>query len=365
MKWLLGFSVICLSVLFAELMSRNIEKGYFIDTNLYIQGAKPKLHRLSRIPGLSYELVPNTKTPDGFFRVNSRGIRDKEYGSPKPEGVYRIIILGDSVTFGTEYRVEETYPKILESILSSNLIFPYKFEVLNAGVCGYNALQKFIFFKNKLLTYQPDLVIFQFLNDDYYRNAVVIPDNSYYTGQKVKKFSLGEYFAANFPAIIPLPERFNTYLFRYCALYRLINKTLYDWLSFKNPGRYPINAYRFAGYKNMSDSMRLNKEVFGKFFTFSRENNFQFVLLLVPELVNQDNMDPWIKGQCPDKFGFKVIELFDEFKRRGIDLVTLRIYPKGLCHFNKTGHAYTAQIISEWLKANVLIKLKAAAVTKN
>jgi len=53
-------------------------------------------------PVLDHSLVPNsicrfkTKEWDLEFKVNSQGLRDKEYSIQKPAGVYRIIMLGDS-----------------------------------------------------------------------------------------------------------------------------------------------------------------------------------------------------------------------------------------------------------------------------
>ena len=96
--------------------------------------------------------------------INSHGLRDREYSEAKPPGVYRIVMLGDSTTFGWGVTEEQTVAKILEREL--NKAGNRRFEVLNAGVGNYGTVQEY----NHYLTYDrafhPDLVILEyFIND--------------------------------------------------------------------------------------------------------------------------------------------------------------------------------------------------------
>ncbi len=348
-KLLVFFITLLVVLTSVELMCKALEKKYFFNTAVYVQRAKPLLHKISDIPGLSYELIANAKGENGFYSINSKGIRDREFEIPKPDDVFRIIVLGDSVTFGTEYPIELTYPKVLEKLLNKKNGTKRRYEVLNTGVCSYNAVQKFLFLKNKLLDYEPDLVIFQFLNDDYYRNAVVLPGDKALK-QKDVFLSLGEYFSANFPKLLMLPYSLDRFLIRHLASYRVVNKMLYDRLSVDNPERFPAQGYRFAAYTDLDESMRVNKAVFEKFFELSKKHGFRLYLLLVPELKNESRIDDWIRKDCPDKYGFAVIDLLKAFKARGIDLESLRIVPEGTCHFNDKGHRLTAGIIKERLE---------------
>ena len=98
-------------------------------------------------------------------RINNFGFRGKDFQLEKKPGTYRIICLGDSVTFGWSVADEETYPAQLEKILQEK--YPDRdIEVLNLGVTGYTSFQGkklFLTFAEKL---KPDLVIFGFGQND-------------------------------------------------------------------------------------------------------------------------------------------------------------------------------------------------------
>lgn len=107
-----------------------------------------------------FELVPNTryKTKGGKeFVINSKGLLGPEFDSIPQDRTYRIIALGDSCTFGSG-NWAETYPAILQQRLNSGGSRT-KFEVLNAGIEGYNSQFALGRLKDELLNYKPKLVI--------------------------------------------------------------------------------------------------------------------------------------------------------------------------------------------------------------
>ncbi len=64
---------------------------------------------------------------------NSLDLRDRDFAIPKPAGVYRILMLGDSFTWGVGLNVERALPKVLESRLSA-IETGVTIEVVNAAV---------------------------------------------------------------------------------------------------------------------------------------------------------------------------------------------------------------------------------------
>jgi hypothetical protein len=99
-----------------------------------------------------------------FLNSNSKGIRGKtEYDYPRAAGKQRILVLGDSFTFGEEVSDDETYSHDLESALPNT-------EVLNLGVQGYGHDQMLLYLKEEGVKYHPNVVILGFAYLDIYRN---------------------------------------------------------------------------------------------------------------------------------------------------------------------------------------------------
>jgi lysophospholipase L1-like esterase len=94
-------------------------------------------------------------------KINSDGFRDREYPVAR-DGKYRMIFLGDSLTFGWGVEKAKTFEEILERELSTRR----PTEIINFGVGNYNTVQEVNLFLDKGLKYQPDqVVIFYFIND--------------------------------------------------------------------------------------------------------------------------------------------------------------------------------------------------------
>jgi hypothetical protein len=66
-------------------------------------------------------------------KISSQGLRNEEVMMPKPRGVYRILAVGDSFTFGWGVPSEQSWPKVLEETLRKK---DQKIEVINAGRHG-------------------------------------------------------------------------------------------------------------------------------------------------------------------------------------------------------------------------------------
>ncbi|MBT8422142.1 MAG: SGNH/GDSL hydrolase family protein [Gammaproteobacteria bacterium] len=105
-------------------------------------------------------------------KINSDGFRDEEY-SLERTAAHRIVVLGDSLTFGWGVEQEDTYEAILERELGQ--IRPV--EMINTGHGNYNTVQQVNLLREKGLAYNPDkVVVFFFIND-----AEVTPVRSKWT----------------------------------------------------------------------------------------------------------------------------------------------------------------------------------------
>lgn len=100
--------------------------------------------------------------------INSRGFRGDEFEVPKPTGTYRILNVGDSVAFGWEVMQEDTYGQQLAAMLNER-DDGSRYEVINAGVPGWNLETARNFLLQEGLSYQPDLILLDItvVNDIY------------------------------------------------------------------------------------------------------------------------------------------------------------------------------------------------------
>jgi hypothetical protein len=120
-------------------------------------------------PTRGWAMMPEVKnmTPFGpgkFVNSNSKGLRGTtEYDYARTPGQQRILVLGDSFTFGTDVSDDETYSHYLESDLPNT-------EVLNLGVQGYGQDQMLLYLTEEGVKYRPDVVILGFLHMDIHRN---------------------------------------------------------------------------------------------------------------------------------------------------------------------------------------------------
>jgi len=129
-----------------------------------VQEGKAGGHRVSQNLVLLYEPIPGPSTTGD--KVNSDGLRDREYSVAKPAGIRRILVLGDDVVQGYGVAAEDSLPKRLEATYQAN---GHSVEVLNFGVSGYDTQQEIEFFKTKGIKYRPDIVVVTYvLNDNRY-----------------------------------------------------------------------------------------------------------------------------------------------------------------------------------------------------
>ena len=103
--------------------------------------------------------------------TSDRGFRSPHFADAKRPGVFRIVCLGDSSTFGMNVDDADPYPQVLQRLLDQRA--PGRFEVLNLGVPGYSSRQGLELLRQQALKYQPDLVIFAFgTNDRFWRRTI-------------------------------------------------------------------------------------------------------------------------------------------------------------------------------------------------
>ena len=102
------------------------------------------------------------------YAINGEGFRDaKPHPVPKPPGTQRVLLLGDSFTFGQGVAYEETWPVLAERELERG---GAKVDLVKAGVQGMDTRTEYILLRRHARRYQPDAVVVGFLINDLYTN---------------------------------------------------------------------------------------------------------------------------------------------------------------------------------------------------
>jgi len=128
------------------------------------------LHEVRPDRGWLYGLRPGaegrvSETGDALYRINEDGFRGPRHARPRPDGVSRMLVLGDSVSFGYGVEEADAFPRVLERELAARV--PSRaVEVVNLGVGGYNPWNETQLLVDVGLGYQPDLVLAQFCIND-------------------------------------------------------------------------------------------------------------------------------------------------------------------------------------------------------
>jgi len=144
------------AVLLGEVMVRTVapQQLYRFPDGLYVSHP---LQRYRLAP--AFEGVAETSEYDTTIRTNGIGLREDAEIGPKQPGTYRILAIGDSFTMGVGVNGPETFVELLEDRLNEASFGGMKYEVINAGVPGFNINQEIITLDERGRELMPDLVV--------------------------------------------------------------------------------------------------------------------------------------------------------------------------------------------------------------
>jgi lysophospholipase L1-like esterase len=122
-------------------------------------------HRFRNHPVLLGDLRPNSDEIRDIHAVlpykvitNDQGLR-MEYELTFPKTRQRVLILGDSYTFGPYLPNPHVYPNMLDREDPDR-------EIVNAGIMGYTISDELRLFREKAKYVEPDIVVLQVYSND-------------------------------------------------------------------------------------------------------------------------------------------------------------------------------------------------------
>ena len=158
-------------VIFCCFIGSEIFVRYVIDDgmeyNLEMWKYARKLKRVSADPGQGHKHIPSrTAHLMGVdVVINSHGHRNKEISINKSPGITRVVMLGDSLTFGWGVSSENTVSARLEVLLNATGS-ENRFEVINAGIGNTNTEMQVTRFLTDEVKFAPDILVLNyFIND--------------------------------------------------------------------------------------------------------------------------------------------------------------------------------------------------------
>jgi lysophospholipase L1-like esterase len=241
------------------------------------------------------------------YRTNAAGFRDREF-APKARDAFRILAVGDSVTFGYREAAQHAFPQQLERRLAGRP--GPRIEVFNLGVAGYNALQEVRLFETRGLALDPDLLVL----------AYVLNDNK----QDGADGGLTLHFRRS-------PSR------------------LYDWIG--------VRLRRLARRIGRD----VTTEAFDELAALARSRELPVVVMIVPELRFRDG--EWSRPErhravaaLARARGFRVLDLKDAFVADGFEsLMRDNVHP------NPRGYALIARQLERFLEDEGLLPVLAGS----
>lgn len=126
----------------------------------WTRGLTPQVVRPSAEPSIGFEHIPNLDVfANGVpFRTNSRGLRDEEYPLAKPEGTFRVAVLGSSFTVPSGVAIENAFHSHLEQRFSE-VFAPTRYEFINFARVASTPAQMLATLRHRALEYDPDLIL--------------------------------------------------------------------------------------------------------------------------------------------------------------------------------------------------------------
>lgn len=116
--------------------------------------------------------------------INQNGLRDKPFNQTPPQGTVRILVIGDSFTYGYGLNASQRFTDIVEKRLNSR--FNKRVQVITAGHPGWGMRNYYQYLYNYGQHYQPDLVVISFYNLD----SISMERNNRWENEVIAEYNL-------------------------------------------------------------------------------------------------------------------------------------------------------------------------------
>jgi sugar lactone lactonase YvrE/lysophospholipase L1-like esterase len=340
-KLALLFAVLVICLVVVEVVARislgnrypmNLTDQETQERNQLAHNVESKIFQRSDDRMVCYELMPggHTRYKGQDYTINAHGMRGPDFKGVKPEGTFRVLMAGDSFTFGWGADDRETIPFFMEEILNSGGQGHARFEVLNSGVPGYTTGQMWELMQRKTLSFDPDLVVLMVSANDII----------------VERIHFDPLFEGLYTDYLPIPYRLKPVLWRLSVGYRYLVQRHKRFM--ESTGRVGSLGERDLHY--FAANIRAIKEAV-------ESRGKEFVLVLLPMLEDFNNY-PYQK-QHDDMHrvleGIDCIDLLPSMRRYDVRDLWFTVHDH---HLNGRANRAVARMILEALVKRGKVSLK-------
>jgi lysophospholipase L1-like esterase len=289
------------------------------------------------------------RTPEYEMRmsINSHGLRDREIPYAKPDGVRRILCLGDSYTFGYGVQAAQTYAKLVEDRLRADTEPEVRWEVINAGVGSTGTAHQLAYLTSEGIRYAPDIVTLCFCPaNDFWENitsglftlagdSLLQHEAPRTAGRKIQRLTK---FIPFYNSLVAHSQLLNLLRYRISALH-------YRDLARNDPDDEDVPAV-------LQRRDHLTRRLLARMQEFCRTRGCDFVLVVIPPPADTDlpRRTRELTAFAADR-GIPCLDLgpiMAAAEARGAQL----IFPHD-GHWNAEGHRLVADALHEVLQARL------------
>ncbi len=318
------------------------------------------------------------------IRLNNFGLHDTDLSLTKPNGVYRVLVVGDSFAQGWQVPLEQGFPYLMEQQLSHDS--GVQVEVVNLSVDAYGTDSELLLYSILGWRFQPDLVLLAiYVGNDVQDNEMDLETRRY--GYRLQRpfFTLadGELHLHNSPRYSPgLFEDSPAYLWlagaqsqqgdlppeNPPAAPQVVSESPYTLEYPVELGLYvPEDAY-------WSHAWALTEALIIQMRHLAEAQGSRFATVIIPDrrAVHPEDWDvtvrenPIVEGADPVAPVVRVEEMLAAHSIPSLNLLWNlrawlsrnpdgRLYYGGDGHYNANGHAVTAERLAGWLRAEGLV----------
>jgi lysophospholipase L1-like esterase len=341
-RWLGNLSLIVVSLVGSCLVAELALLAVVPDPIVWLDPQESYVHD----PELIHRLKPNQQSFTHSFPVktNSFGLRNSEFSLQPNANTFRILCLGDSLTFGNGVTLEDTYPKQLEAVLNSDE--PGKYEVINGGVPAYDTWQEVAYLKRDGVHFKPNLVVIGVYANDIVPRPKDIPEIIDKTGFPRK------------PGMLGLVSYKMAHLLKRSRLLLLLRDRYGKLTDQLTPS--PEYQHKFSLLNDNADAFleRGWSEIersFAELANLSKKYRFEVVLVLFPMadqvMKNYPNASyPSKVKVIADRYHIRYVDMTQEFTKNFSGFGSLFIEWDG--HPNAKAYNLTANEIARFMQIN-------------